>query len=204
MKFFFLLRFLGCCWLLCSLFLSLRLLFCFFGSLLFSSFGLSLSLGFLFGFLGFGFCLGLFLSFLSFLIGLFSGFLFLTDLVHLPLIFFDFNRPSEVNRCLAEFQQPFVSSTRIGWNIAIIEDEAKTQTPFFISIKIETWLFCGTVNLVHSESLLIGCFSQIEEVDTYLWRHVDDADGFLGLCCCSSFEGLDWLENKRIVLGSSS
>ena len=76
-----------------GLFFGLCLLFCFLGSLFFSGLRLSLSLGFLFRFLGFGFCLGLFFGFLGFLFGLFSSFLLLTDLVHHALVFFDVNRP---------------------------------------------------------------------------------------------------------------
>ena len=156
MKFFFLLRFLGCCWLLGSLFLSLCLLFCFLSRLFFSSLCLGLSLGFLFGFLGFGFCLGLFFGFLGFLFGLFSSFLLLTDLVHLALVFLDFNRPRQVDRCLSKFEQTFVGTAWIGWVVAVIEDEAESETSFVIGFKVEAWLFGGSINLVHAESLVIG------------------------------------------------
>ena len=126
----------------------------------------------------------------------------LADLVHHALVFFDVNRPRQVDRCLSEFEQSFVGATWIGWIIAVIEDEAESETSFVIGVEIEAWLFAGSIDLVHAESLIVGRFSQVEQVDSNLWRHVDDADGFLGFDRTSCLQSLDRLEDKRIGLGT--
>ena len=126
----------------------------------------------------------------------------LADLVHHALVFFDVNRPRQVDRCLSEFEQSFVGATWIGWIIAVIEDEAESETSFVIGVEIEAWLFAGSIDLVHAESLIVGRFSQVEQVDSNLWRHVDNADGFLGFDRTSCLQSLDRLEDKRIGLGT--
>ena len=123
---------------------------------------------------------------------------------HLVLVFLDINRPRQVDRCLSKFEKTVVCSTRIGWIIAVIEDEAESETTFVVGFEIEARLFAGSIDLVHAESLIVGRFSQIEQVNSNLWRHVDDADGFLGFNRTSCLQGLDRLEDKRIVLGTST
>ena len=126
----------------------------------------------------------------------------LSDLVHHALVFFDVNRPRQVDRSLSKFEQTFVGATWIGWVVTVIEDEAESETSFFIGFEIEAWLFAGSIDLVHAESLIVGRFSQVEQVDSNLWRHVDDADGFLGFDRTSCLQGLNRLEDKRIGLGT--
>ena len=86
----------------------------------------------------------------------------LADLVHLTLVFFDFNCPGQIDRCLSEFKQTIVGATWIGWVIAVIEDEAESETSLFIGFEIEAWLFGGSIDLEHAESLIVGRLSQIE------------------------------------------